>query len=88
MSYDITHMQNLIFKKDTNELTYKIETDLKISKTNLWLPKGKCGGRDKSEAWDEHTHTTIYKIDNQQGLTVQHSELYSIFCDNLCKKRI
>ena len=27
--------------------------------------------------------TTIYKIDNQQGPTVQHKELYSIFCDNL-----
>ena len=22
---------------------------------------------DKSGAWDEHTHTTIYEIDNQQG---------------------
>ena len=28
------------------------------------------GGRDKSGAWDEHTHTTMYKIDNQQGPTV------------------
>ena len=28
------------------------------------------GGRDKSGAWDEHTHTTIYKIDNKQGPTV------------------
>ena len=27
---------------------------------------------DKSEVWNEHTHThiTIYKIDNQQGPTV------------------
>ena len=29
-------------KNDTNELIYK--TDLQILKTNLWLPKGKCGG--------------------------------------------
>ena len=28
------------------------------------------GGSDKSGAWDEHTHTTIYKIDNQQGPTL------------------
>ena len=42
--YDITHMWNLIFKNDTNELTYKTETDSQISKTNLWLPKGKHGG--------------------------------------------
>ena len=27
-------------------------------------------GRDKSGAWDEHTHTTIYEIDNKQGPTV------------------
>ena len=28
-------------------------------------------------------HTTIYKIDNQQGSTVEHRELYSILCNNL-----
>ena len=42
--YDITHMWNLILKKDTNELIYKTETDLQKTKTNLWLPKGKCWG--------------------------------------------
>ena len=34
-------MWNLIFKNDTNELIYRTETDSQISKTNLWLPKGK-----------------------------------------------
>ena len=29
------------------------------------------------------THTTIYKIDNQQGPTVLHRELYSIIYNNL-----
>ena len=38
-------------------------------KTNLWLPKWKHGGRDKLEGWDQQIHTTIYKIDNQQGPT-------------------
>ena len=42
--YAITHMCNLIFKNDTNELIYKIETDTQILKTNLRLPKGKRGG--------------------------------------------
>ena len=28
------------------------------------------GGRDKSGAWDEHTHSTNIKIANQQGPTV------------------
>jgi len=27
-------------------------------------------GRNKLGVWDEHIHTTIYKIDNQQGPTV------------------
>ena len=27
------------------------------------------GGRDKSGAWDEQKHTTIYNIHNQQGPT-------------------
>ena len=30
-------------KNDINELIYKIETDSKTQKTNLWLPKGKWG---------------------------------------------
>ena len=37
-------------KNDINELIYK--TDSQISKTNLWLLKGKCGGRDKLRAWE------------------------------------
>ena len=44
----ITYMWKL--KKDTNESIYK--TDLQTSKTNLWLPKGKVGGRDKLRVWD------------------------------------
>ena len=42
--YDITHIWNLIFKDDINELICKTEPDVQIPKTNLWLPKGK-GGR-------------------------------------------
>ena len=60
-------MWNLIFKK---MIQMNLFTNLEISKTNLWLPKVKVVGRDKSGAWDEHTHTTIYKKDNQQGPTV------------------
>ena len=32
--------------------------------------RGNVAGRDKSGAWDEHTHSTIYRIDNQQRPTV------------------
>ena len=44
---DKHHMISLIcgsqFKNERNELIYK--TDSQISKSNLWLPKGKCGGK-------------------------------------------
>ena len=32
-----------ILKNDTNELIYSTETDPQTLKTNLRLPKGKCG---------------------------------------------
>ena len=79
ISYDITYVQNL--KYDTNELIYKTETDSQIQKTNLWLPKGEGEGRDKLGVWDQQIQTTIYKIDKQQGPTVQHGELHSISCN-------
>ena len=37
-------------KKVTDELIYK--TDSQELKTNLWLPKGKCGGENKLGVWD------------------------------------
>ena len=43
---------------------------------------------DKLRAWGEHTQTTVYKTDNQQGPTIQHRELYSIVCNDLDGKRI
>jgi len=33
--YDITHMRNQFFKSDTNELIYKVETDLQMLKTSV-----------------------------------------------------
>ena len=56
--------------KDTDKHIYKTKTDLKISRTSLWLPKGKCVGRDKSGAWNEHTHTTMHMTDDKQGPTI------------------
>ena len=42
-----------IFLNDTNEFIYKTETDSQAQKTNLWLSKGKAGGReDKLEIVD------------------------------------
>ena len=33
-------------------------------------------------------YTAIFKMDNEQGPTVQHRELWSILCNNLNGKRI
>ena len=36
------------------------------------------GGRDKSGAWEEHTYTTLHKIDNKQECPVPYRDLYWI----------
>ena len=70
-------------KNDTNELTDKTEGDAE-TETKLMLPKGKEGaGRDKIGDRDEHTHTTVCKIDKQQGLAIEHRELFFTYCNNL-----
>ena len=55
-------------KNGTNELIYKTETDVQIPKTNLWFPKRKYGGRDKSEVWDWQIQTAVYNITNSKVL--------------------
>ena len=42
ISYEITNMWNLI-RNDTKEFYHKTEIDSRISKPNLWLPKGNDG---------------------------------------------
>ena len=59
ISCDLSHKWNLTWKSDKTELTYKIETDVQLSKTNFWLPEGKFGRVDKSGSWDEYT-TPLY----------------------------
>ena len=39
--------------------------------------------RDTLGVWDKNTHTTTSKIDNQQGLTVQHREVQSVSYNTL-----
>ena len=47
------------------------------------VARGKDGGRDSWGAGNGHIRTAIFKMDNQQGPTVQHRELSSIVCDSL-----
>ena len=86
ISYDIPYMWSV--KNDMNELIYKTETDSQTQETNVWLPKGKGSRGGINQEVGINIYTTIYKIDNQQGPTVQHRELCSILYNNLYGKRI
>ena len=66
---------------------YKTKIDSQAQKTNLWSPNRKWE-RDQLGIWDEQIHTTVYKIDKQQGPTGQLRELYSVSCDDMSWKRI
>ena len=44
---------------------------------------GRAGGRDSQGVWDSQVHTAIFKMDNQQGPTVQRRELCSMLCGSL-----
>ena len=79
MPYDITYMWHLN-TDDTDELIYKTEAVSQTQKRNLCLPKEK-EGRGKSGIQDWQIQTTKYKVDKQQGPTVQQRELYSVSCN-------
>ena len=82
----ISFIPGILKKYDIKEVISKRETDSQTSKTNLQLPKGKVVGRDGLGIQDWHMHTTVYRMYNQWGPTVQPKALYSIFCDNLYGK--
>ena len=42
---------------------------------------GKGWERDGVGVWDFQMQTIMYRMDKQQGPTVQHRELYSISCN-------
>ena len=53
-----------------NELKKKNRKDSQIERMNLWLSGERMVGRDSWGVLDGHVHTTIFKMDNQQGLSV------------------
>ena len=44
---------------------------------------GRMKGRDSLGVWNGQVHTALFKMDNQQGPTVQHMELGSKLCTSL-----
>ena len=48
--------------------------------------RGRNGEKDGLGVWDRHMHTGVCGMIGQWGPAVEHSELYPIFCYNLCGK--
>ena len=42
-----------------------------------------AGGRGSWGVWEGHVHGAVFKMDNQQGPTVQHMEFCSVLCGSL-----
>ena len=57
-------MWNLIFKMIQMKLFTKQKQTYRHRKQTCSYERGNLVGRDKSGAWDEHTHTIINKNDN------------------------
>ena len=60
----------------------------RVSKQTYGYQGGRMGSRDSYGVWNSHVHTAIFKMDDQQGPTVEQRKLNSIFCNNLNGKRI
>ena len=64
----------------------KLLTKQKQTKTlrmSLWLWGGRRGAKDSQGVWDGLVHCAIFKMDNQQGFTVQQMEFGSTLCGSL-----
>ena len=49
----------------------------------LLVAREKGVGRDSLGVWDGHVHSGTFKMDNQQGHTVQQRGLCSMLCGSL-----
>ena len=69
-------------KYDTTEPIYEAQTDSQREQT-CGCQGGGVWGRDELGVWGQQMQTITYRMDEQQGPTVQHRELYSMSCDKL-----
>ena len=66
---------------DTNEPVYETETESQTQTADCWWPRAGCWGRDGEGGWGWQMYAFVYRIDKQQGHTVQHRELHSVSYD-------
>ena len=88
ISYDSTYMGNQKKMIQANLFTKQKQTQTHRLQKQTYGYQRLTKGKEKLGVWDWHIHTTIFKTDNQQGPTIQHRELCSLFCNNLNGKRI
>ena len=75
--------QNSIEKLSFNKTNFN-ENRKKLMDTECNYSWGaKDGGKESQGVRDGHVHTGIFKMDNQQRPTVQHTELCSALCGSL-----
>ena len=68
---------------NTDELTKQKKTHSLREWTYGCGVGGRMRGSITQGLWGGHVHTSIFKMDNQQGPTVQHMELCSMLCNTL-----
>ena len=67
-------------KSDTSEPIYETETESWAQRID-WLPSRVSWERDGVGVCDQQMQAFIWRMDKQQGPTVQHREVYSILYD-------
>ena len=74
---------NLVVEQKQTSQTLRNFTDFEKLMLTLQVV-----GRDGLGVWDWHMCTEIYGMIGHRGPAVWHRELYLLFCDSLCGKRI
>ena len=70
-------------RNDTDELIYKQKQTHKLKEQIYGCWQVRVGQMDSQGVWNQHIHTAEFKMDKQQGPTVQHRELCSMLCGSL-----
>ena len=65
------------------QMNSQIRNRLTDLENELTIAGGRRRGRDSKGVWDGHVHSGTFKMDNQQGHTVQQRELCSMLCGSL-----
>ena len=76
------HMESEIWHNELNN-----KTDSQISRTDLWLPRGRGRGRDGVGGWGQQMQSPAERMHTEQGPSVQHREPHSMSCAKPQRKR-